>query len=141
MVTRTRRTTVRRPVVPVGLSREKYLRQAARDMMEDVLQANVRRLAAAMGWRVHCWYNSRKSPPGFPDLTLIHTGQGRIMFRELKRSGSRGVISEAQAACMADLAAVGMDVKVWRPEDWLDGTIEAELSSPGTAPASAPMRE
>ncbi|MEV7011669.1 VRR-NUC domain-containing protein [Streptosporangium sp. NPDC051022] len=117
-----------RPVTPVGISQEEHQRLVARDMLEETLQMNVRRLAAAMGWRVHCWYNSRKSPPGFPDLVLIHAQRGRILFRELKRSGSRGVISAAQAACMADLAAAGMDVAVWRPEDWLNGTIEAELA-------------
>lgn len=102
-------------------------------MKESTLQMNVRRLAAAMGWSVWCWWNSQKSPPGFPDLVLVHPGQGRIMFRELKRSGSNGRITAAQKACMAALTAVGMDVAVWRPEDWLDGTIEAALTAPEKA--------
>ncbi|MEU8378711.1 VRR-NUC domain-containing protein [Streptosporangium sp. NPDC048865] len=105
----------------------------AKDMKESTLQMNVRRLAAAMGWSVWCWWNSQKSPPGFPDLVLVHPGQGRIMFRELKRSGSNGRITAAQKACMAALTAVGMDVAVWRPEDWLDGTIEAALTAPEKA--------
>lgn len=109
------------------VSAEEYQKKVAREMYEDTLRENIRGLAVSLGWRIHFWWNSKHSPAGFPDLVLIHAKTKRIIFRELKRSGSLGKISKAQQACMDDLTAVGMDVKVWRPEDWLDGTIEAEL--------------
>lgn len=73
---------------------------------------------------------------GFPDLVLCHPGRQRLIFAELK--SQKGTASPAQKDTLAALSQVvdGIDgggpagpvrVCVWRPVDWLDGTIEGEL--------------
>ncbi len=44
---------------------------------------------------------------------------------ELKREGKNP--SAQQAAWLAALEAAGVEVFVWRPGDWMDGTIEGIL--------------
>jgi len=54
---------------------------------EAELQAFVRRTARLLGWRVHHEKYSIGSDSGYPDLTLLHPGQGRTVWMELKREG------------------------------------------------------
>ena len=61
---------------------------------------------------------------GFPDLVLAKPG--RLLFVELKSENGR--LSQEQARWLAALGLTERaEVKVWRPSDWLGGTIEAVL--------------
>jgi hypothetical protein len=94
----------------------------AKGMKEKVLEENVRQACLALGLLRYHTYRSTRSAPGFPDDVIV----GRyVMFRELKTQ--RGKLTQPQAEWVADLASTGADVKIWRPSDWVDGTILAEL--------------
>lgn len=96
-------------------------------------------LATRLGWRIHAerpgrsekgWRTAIKGMAGYPDLTLVRGG--RLVFAELK--SERGRLSEEQNAWIDALVRVAeaskddlMDVFVWRPTNWLNGTIEAVL--------------
>lgn len=60
---------------------------------------------------------------GFPDLVIV--GRHGVLFRELK--GTDGRLSPEQRAWITDLHEAGHDVEVWRPKDWIDGRILAQL--------------
>lgn len=92
-------------------------------MTEKQLQANVVRLAKLLNWRVVHHYLSIKTEPGFPDLLLIRPP--RMVVVELK--SEKGKVTPAQEAWLDDFRAVLEDVYVWRPKDWMDGTIEGVL--------------
>lgn len=59
---------------------------------------------------------------GFVDLVLV---RDRVLYRELK--SARGTLSVEQQDWLHALKLAGADVDVWRPAQWLDGTIEQEL--------------
>ena len=92
-------------------------------MTESELQANIRELAKLLGWLTYHTHDSRRSEPGFPDLVLV--GHGRMLVRELK--DARGRVSDEQRDWLEAFDRAGVDQGVWRPADWLDGTIEREL--------------
>lgn len=80
-------------------------------------QQQVIDLARMYGWLVYHTFDSRRSEPGFPDLTLVHSG---VVFAELKTD--RGRLSPAQEVWLSRLRAAGAEVHVWRPRD-LDDVI------------------
>jgi hypothetical protein len=73
---------------------------------------------------VYHTHDSRRSEPGFPDLVLVR--HERLLFVELK--SGKGKLTPAQAQWFGRLSQAGASVRVWRPSDWLDGTIERELA-------------
>ena len=101
-------------------------------------EAAVQGLALFYGWRVYHTHDSRRSAPGFPDLTLVRGPE--LLFVELK-SGS-GRLSRAQKEWLEALRVVAVavaeavhvagehyavaptaptvEVYVWRPDDWDD---------------------
>jgi hypothetical protein len=92
-------------------------------LTERELQNAVIELAGYLGWRTYHTHDSRRSNPGFPDLVLV---RDRLIFAELK--SAKGRLSPAQQFWLADLEHdAGQEVYVWRPSDWLDGTIEQIL--------------
>lgn len=64
------------------------------------------------------------SEPGWPDLVLVRRRDRRALFRELKLDD--GKISQRQGEVIELLGAVGLDVAIWRPRDWLK--IQEELA-------------
>lgn len=100
----------------------------ARSMSEVDLQANVITLARFRGWRVFHPFDSRRSAPGYPDLTMVR--DGRLVLVELK--SQRGRLRAEQHVWLGELREVarerGIEVYLWRPMDWLDGTIERTLA-------------
>lgn len=68
----------------------------------------VLKIARSKGWerRYHV-RDSRGSAPGFPDWVLVHTGQRRVLFLELK--GWAGTASEAQREWLRDLDSAGAE--------------------------------
>lgn len=106
-----------------------HRRVVAAAMSERELQDLVLDAARHLGWRAYHTHDSRRSEPGFPDLVLVHRRGRRVLWRELK--AQRGVLTRAQAGWLDDLVAVGADARVWRPADWLAGTIADELTARG----------
>jgi hypothetical protein len=82
---------------------------------EERFQADVIERAAQLGW---WWYHprdSRRSTPGWVDLTLVRPP--RVVLAELK--SQRGSVRKAQAHVRALLEACpGVEVYLWRPADW-----------------------
>ena len=93
-------------------------------MTEKQLQAAVMRMARLRGWLAYHTYDSRRSEPGFPDLVMVR--HSRLLFVELK--SERGKLTEAQHGWRNALVQVyEVEVHVWRPSDWLNGSIEEAL--------------
>lgn len=102
----------------------------AAQMKEAALQAQVARMARALGWLTYHTHDSRRSDAGFPDLVLVNARQGRLLFRELKTV--KGRLRPEQQLWLEALGAAGFDAGVWRPGDLLDGVVEAELRGGGS---------
>jgi hypothetical protein len=83
------------------------------DPREAEWQSEVIRLATIGGWRHHHQFNARRSGKGWPDLTLVRPPE--LVIAELKTE--RGRVSDEQKGWLADLAACGVEVYVWRPSD------------------------
>lgn len=80
---------------------------------EKVFQAAVIRLAKQCGYLVHFTKDSRRSPEGYPDLTLAKAGQP-LYVCELKRED--GQVTLAQQAWLTALGAcTGVVAECWRP--------------------------
>jgi hypothetical protein len=92
-------------------------------MTETQLQNYIIELAGALGYRHYHPYDSRKSQPGFPDLTLVKGT--RLIFAELK--SAKGTTSPEQIEWLAALRGTSAEVYLWRPCDWVDGSIEKVL--------------
>jgi hypothetical protein len=107
-------------------------------MTEAQLLGKIRYLARLYGWRrVYHTHDSRRSDPGFPDLVLVHPGQRRIVFAELKTATGR--TTPVQDAWLADLAAAGAEVHLWRPAD-LQRTIPTVLRGLTPTDSGGPKR-
>ena len=83
--------------------------------------AHVIQLARALGWRVYHTHNSRHSPAGYPDLTLV---KGKaLVYMELKMPGN--LPSKHQKAWLAALNQTPARVYLMTPDDM--GDIETLL--------------
>lgn len=132
------------------MSREEYLRAAARTMTErqllDGILGTPRKpgLALALGWRGYHTHRSQHSPAGYPDLTLVNADVGRIVFAELKTE--KGKTTPEQDEWLEDLGRIEHEERIdlasrdledfvvptvtvylWRPSDLLEGRVEAAL--------------
>ena len=94
----------------------------ASKMSEAELQSAVLELARYLGWLCYHTHDSRHSAAGFPDLVMVR--DTRLIFAELKSENGR--VKVEQWAWL-DALNTCAEVVVWRPEHWLDGTIEAAL--------------
>jgi hypothetical protein len=94
-------------------------------MTERQLQEAVVALARLHGWLVYHTFDSRRSQGGFPDLVLARSRTG-VVFAELKTE--KGRVSPAQDLWARTITAAGAKVYLWRPQDWLDGSVEAALA-------------
>lgn len=105
---------------------DEFRAQSAALMSEAELQNSVVALAEAMGWLPYHTFDSRRSDAGFPDLTLAHAVQCRLIFAELK--SQRGRLRPAQVIWGTALHAIpGIEYFLWRPSDLLSGAIETAL--------------
>lgn len=96
-----------------------------RPITHEELRQAVRDCATRLGYRVLTTQHSHGSPAGEPDLRLIHPGQRRVIWAELKTGTGR--LTTAQRATLADLRAAGQEAVVWRTEDWRSGEVERVL--------------
>lgn len=97
-------------------------REVAAKMSERQLDEAIRQLCAGFGLLRYHTADSRRSPSGYPDLTI--TGPRGLLFRELK--ATRGYTSAAQSKWL-DVLAKHADAAVWTPHDLLSGRIAREL--------------
>lgn len=100
-------------------------------MTEKDLQAAIVELAGYLGWLVFHPYDSRRSQPGYPDLTLCRPPRGagecgRVIFAEIKTAVGR--LRPAQRVWLAALGdCPGVETYIFRPEQWRSGDIETIL--------------
>jgi len=85
---------------------------------EAEFQETVIEIARALGWRVSHTHDSRRSNPGFPDLTLVRNGV--LLFMELK--SEKGKPTQPQIAWLIDLGKLttshpDIHVGCFRPSD------------------------
>lgn len=91
---------------------------------ERVFQAAVIRLAKERGWLVHFAHDSRKSPAGYPDLTLArmprpasggHPGSpGQLVIAELKVDAPLTIEQEVWLATLSHVTQTR--TFLWKPE-------------------------
>jgi hypothetical protein len=79
--------------------------------------------AGFMHWHVT---DPRRSRPGFPDLVLVHTRNGRLIFAELK--SEKGRIRPEQQVWLEHLGH-HHEVYLWRPQHWESGVIRRVLTA------------
>jgi hypothetical protein len=70
------------------------------------------------------WVTPLSGSPGFPDLVLVRGP--RLVFVELKSQVGR--LTKEQLRWQEALLEAGAEHYVWRPMDWLDGTVETALA-------------
>ena len=81
---------------------------------EKTLMESVIEIAEDSGWSVYHTHDSRRSQAGFPDLTLVRSGE--IIFAELK--SQKGRIKKEQQEWLDRLRENRhVDVYLWRPSD------------------------
>lgn len=85
----------------------------ANGISEKAWQAQVLQIAHLHGWFSYHPYDSRRSNPGFPDLTLVR--DTRLVFAELKTQ--KGRIRPEQRDWHDRLARTGVETYLWRPSD------------------------
>ena len=95
-------------------------------MTETELSDNVRQLATALNFLAYHTWRSDHSPAGFPDWVFVKNG--RLLFVELMRQ--KGKLSPHQKEWILELIPCkSVEVYVWRPSEWLDGTVERILKA------------
>jgi len=106
-------------------------------MSEDDLLEAVIQLARVLGWKTAHFRPARTEQgyrtavqgdgKGFPDLVLVHPGRAELLVVELKSETGR--LTREQEAWLAGFETVlgRWRVQIWRPHDWIDGSIEKEL--------------
>ncbi len=119
----------------------------AKAMKESELQAHVNKALHQFGWRfTHfrtaitskgAYVTALAGDKGFPDVIAIRGS--RLLFAELKREQGKlepeqEVWADAIRGCMVDvivdlhtLRRDGPEYHLWRPSNWLDGSIVAVL--------------
>ena len=82
---------------------------------EKAFMQAVIRYAKEHGWICYHTHDSRRSLPGYPDLTLVRNGV--CLWSEVKVPG--GVLSLQQAHWLTALGEVRETAAfLWQPEDW-----------------------
>lgn len=86
-------------------------------MSEKELQSTLVQAASLTGWLVYHTHDSRRSTPGFPDLTLVHKERAHLAFIECKTE--KGRVSVHQQRWLDALDAVA------------HATVDDQLLTPG----------
>ena len=106
----------------MSLSIAQYRSGLTASMSEREFLKKIIALAEIRGWLYYHTHDSRKSPPGFPDLVLLR--DNALIFAELKTA--RGKVTREQKHWLDSLARARVRVCLWRPSDW--GSIEKTLA-------------
>lgn len=102
-------------------------------MTEAALQQMVIDLARWAGFMHFHATDMRRSRPGFPDLVLVHTTSGRLIFVELK--SEKGRVRPEQDVWLQHLGRLH-EAYLWRPVHWESGVIRRTLLGERQAVAS-----
>ncbi len=98
-------------------------------MSEDQLLTAVLHCARVGRWLAYHVRNSRagitQGDVGFPDLIMVRPP--RLIVAELKDGKARSKPTMMQAEWLERLKESGAEAYLWRPMDWLDGSIERTL--------------
>ena len=82
---------------------------------ESQFMLSIKLYAEALGWKYYHPYDSRKSNPGFPDVTIVR--ESRLIFAELKIGKNK--LSYYQKEWLVALKQVSnIEVYLWYPADW-----------------------
>lgn len=81
-------------------------------MDETQFRAELLKLAGMLGWLCYFTYRSKRSPKGYPDLTLCRE---RVIFAELKSDTGRHRYD--QKRWLEALRKAKQEVYTWRPRD------------------------
>ncbi|ANS03554.1 VRR-NUC domain-containing protein [uncultured Mediterranean phage uvDeep-CGR2-KM21-C338] len=93
----------------------------AKAMSEAELQTLIIAMAEALGYEVVHIRDSRgQRAVGLPDLMLMRAPT--LIFAELKRE--KGRLMGKQDWFMTQLRECGVRVYLWRPSDWMSGTVQ-----------------
>lgn len=93
-------------------------------MSEQQLQSMVIDLARWAGFLHFHDNDSRRNRAGFPDLTLVHTTTGRLIFAELKSATGR--LRPEQDVWLTHLGRLH-EAYLWAPVHWETGVIRRVL--------------
>ena len=103
--------------------------QLAEAMPEAELQNNIIGLAKLLGYKVYHTHDSRRSEGGFPDLVLCRAPV--TIIAECKREKKQLRKDQKEWMDLFIITAVAshgaVKVCLWRPSDWLSGSIERVL--------------
>lgn len=92
----------------MSLYRGRAVVESERNFQIKVIEA-----AELLGWLVYHTHDSRRSQPGYPDLTMVRE---RVVFAELK--AKTGQVRPDQIVWAQRLTNAGQEVYLWRPADW-----------------------
>jgi hypothetical protein len=93
----------------------------ANAMSEADLQTHIISMAEALGYEVVHIRDSRgQRAVGLPDLMLIRAPT--LIFAELKTE--KGRLTAKQEWFMAQVRECGVPAYLWRPSDWMAGTVQ-----------------
>ncbi len=106
--------------------------EAADGMTEAVMRDRyLKGRARERGLLLYWTWNSIHSPKGFPDLTFLHPGTGRMLFVELKSKRGRTTPEQdrwlAALGCAQEATGGWVRRAVWRPADLFNGVVDAAL--------------
>jgi hypothetical protein len=112
-------------------------------MTEAELERVVLDCATLFGWHYHVDHDSRRATSGWPDLAFWRAPRnvpyqspsrnvfgsfyypGGLFLVELKTE--KGPMKVSQHRVFPTLRAAGIELHLWRPHHWTDGTIERRL--------------
>src|SRR5512136_295471 len=94
-----------------------------RNRVEDDTLGEIRQVAETIGYLTFHVYDSRRCPPGFPDLWIL--GFGKLIVLELK--AGRNTTSKDQDRWLAELRAAGVDARVYHVTEWRSRKLADEL--------------
>lgn len=91
-------------------------------MTQGELAVSVAGLATELGWGCFDSSKARGSTHGYPRFTLW---RDRVIFAEIKSTTAN--VRRDQDETQHALAGAGAHVHIWRPVDWITGSIAHEL--------------
>lgn len=94
-----------------------------RARVEDTTLGEIRQVAEAIGYLTFHVYDSRRCPPGFPDLWIL--GFGKLLVLELK--AGRNTTTPSQDRWLTGLRAAGVDARVYHVSEWKGRGLATEL--------------
>lgn len=90
---------------------------------EDATLGQIRQVAESIGYLTFHVYDSRRCPPGFPDLWIC--GFGKLLVLELK--AGRNTTTKEQERWLHELHSAGVEARVYHISEWKNRGLATEL--------------